>query len=110
MNVTVKDFLKQNPDSALDIMTPRGIVYVPSGYGPWLLSDKCKNAVFKTNGSKEVILGTNLLEQVICKIVPYRKQNEYYFLLTNEAATLKAREYRPATEYEQMTFSSIFPS
>lgn len=104
MNVTVRDFLRQNPNADLDVMTPKGFVRIPSGYGPWLLSDKSKNAVFKTNGSKDIILAAELMDQVIFRVVPYKNTCGRVFLLTNSLSGSAKSPYRPQIEYEQMAF------
>ena len=101
MNVTVRDFLRQNPAAALDVMTPKGFVQIPSGYGPWLLSEKSKDAVFKSNGSKEIIPAAELMDQVIFRVVPYKNAYGKVFLFTN---SISNAAYRPKIEYEQMAF------
>ena len=38
MSVTVKDFLRHNPNAMLDLMTPKGLIQLTPDRGQWLLT------------------------------------------------------------------------
>lgn len=104
MFITVKEFLRQNPNAMLDLMTPKGLVRLVPEYGQWLLTKNGGNARLKTTGTKEMVLGSDLLDQVVCKIIPYRNRRNQIFLLTNTPEAAAKSHYRPRIEFEQMTF------
>ena len=104
MSITVKDFLRQNPNTMLDLMTPKGLIQLTPERGQGLLNKNGANARIKVAGTKEVVVGSDLLSQIVYKIVPYRNRRNQMFLLTNTPAAAAKSSYQPHIEYEQMTF------
>ena len=104
MSVTVKDFLRHNPNAMLDLMTPKGLIQLTPDRGQWLLTKNGANARIKVTGTQEVVVGSDLLCQIVYKIVPYRNRRNQIFLLTNTPAAAAKSSFRPHIEYEQMTF------
>ena len=74
MSITVKDFLWQNPNTMLDLMTPKGLIQLTPERGQGLLNKNGANARIKVAGTKEVVVGSDLLSQIVYKIVPYRNR------------------------------------
>ena len=104
MSITVKDFLWQNPNTMLDLMTPKGLIQLTPERGQELLNKNGANARIKVAGTKEVVVGSDLLSQIVYKIVPYRNRRNQMFLLTNTPVAAAKSSYQPHIEYEQMTF------
>ena len=104
MSVTVKDFLRHNPNAMLDLMTPKGLIQLTPDRGQWLLTKNGANARIKVTGTQAVVVGSDLLSQIVYKIVPYRNRRNQIFLLTNTPAAAAKSSFRPHIEYEQMTF------
>lgn len=104
MNITVKDFLRDNPNTILDLLTPKGLIQLTPNRGQWLLTKNGANAKIKVAGTDEVVVGSDLLSQIVHKIVPYKNRRNQVFLLTNSATAAAKSSYRPRIEYEQMTF------
>ena len=71
MRVTVKDFLRDNPSTTLDLMTPQGFIRLAPDRGQWLLTRNGRNTKLRVTGTKDVVIGSDLLTQIIYKIVPY---------------------------------------
>lgn len=80
MNITVKDFLRHNPNAMLDLMTPEGLIQLTPDRGQWLLTKNGANARIKVTGTQEVVVGSDLLSQIVYKIVPYRNRRNQIFL------------------------------
>ena len=104
MRVTVKDFLRDNPNTTLDLMTPQGFIRLTPDRGQWLLTRNGGNTKLRVTGTKDVVIGSDLPTQIIYKIVPYRNRRNHVFLLTNTPAAAAKSSYQPHIEYEQMTF------
>lgn len=104
MSVMVKDFLRHNPNAMLDLLTPKGLIQLTPDRGQWLLTKNGANARIKVTGTKDVVVGSDLLSQIVYKIVPYRNRRNQIFLLTNTPAAAAERSFQPHFEYEQMTF------
>ena len=104
MNITVRDFLKQYPDSGLDLLTPAGLVNIPPRTGRELLSPGGNKMKFFVCGTREKVSAADLLEQQICKIVKYRNDPWRVFMLVNPPERMAHR--RPSAEvvYEQTSF------
>jgi hypothetical protein len=105
MIITVKDFLQDNPNTMLDLLTPKGLIQLTPNRGQWLLTKNGANAQIKVTGTNEVVVGSDLLSQIVYKIVPYRNRRNQVFLLTNSATAAANSAYQPHIEYEQMTFT-----
>lgn len=56
MSITVKDFLLHNPNARLDLMTPKGLIQLPSDREQWLLTKNGANAQIKVTGTKEAVV------------------------------------------------------
>ena len=104
MSITVKDFLRQNPNTMLDLMTPKGLIQLTPERGQGLLNKNGANARITVAGTKEVVVGSDLLSQIAYKIVRYKNCRNQIFLLTNTPAAAAKSSYQPHIEYEQMTF------
>ncbi len=104
MQVSVRDFLIENPYTSLDVLTPKGVLHLPANQAQWILTDKGQNAKLKANGSGNTILASQVLELVIWKIVPIRQKRNYVFLITSTLQSIKASPYQPQIEFEQMEF------
>ena len=104
MSITVKDFLRHNPNAMLDLLTPKGLIQLTPDRGQGLLNKNGANARIKVTGTKEMIVGSDLLSQIVYKIVRYKKRRNQIFLLTNTPAAAAKSYYQPHIEYEQMTF------
>ena len=107
MNITVKDFLQHNPNTMLELMTPKGLVRLTPERGQWLLSKNGSNAQIQVTGTKEMVAGSDLLGQIVYKIVPCSNRRNQVFLLTNTPAAAAKSTYRPQIEYEQMSFDLL---
>lgn len=104
MNITVHDYLKQYPDTGLDLLTPAGLVSIPPRIGRDLLSPGGGRMKFAVNGTNEKVPASDLLEQRICKIVRYRNDPWRVFMLTNLPSDAAGKLYHPELLYEQMSF------
>ena len=100
----VKDFLRHNPNAMLDLMTLKGLIQLTPDRGQQLLTKSGANTRIKVAGTKEVVVGSDLLSQIVYKIVPYRSRRNQMFLLMNTPAAAAKSSYQPHIEYEQMTF------
>ena len=88
----------------LDLLTPKGLIQLTPDHGQWLLTKNDANARIKVTSTNEVVVGSDLLNQIVYKSVPYRNHRNQIFLLTNTPAAASKSSYRPNIEYEQMTF------
>ncbi len=104
MQVSVRDFLIENPYTSLDVLTPKGVLHLPANQAQWILTDKGQNAKLKANGSGGMILASQVLELVIWKIVPIRQKRNYVFLITSTLQSIKARGCQPHMDFEQLAF------
>lgn len=102
MNITVRDYLKQYPDSGLDLLTPAGLVRIPPRLGQELLSPGGAKMKFNVCGTKEKVIASALLEQCICKIVSYRNDPWRMFMLVNPPGKMTSSEelYEQASLFE----------
>ena len=85
-------------------MTPRGFIRLTPDRGQWLFTRNGGNAKLRVTGTKDVVIGSDLLAQMIYKIVPYRNRRNHVFLFTNTPAAATKSSYQPHIEYKQMTF------
>lgn len=106
MYATVKDYLNQYPDTGLDLLTPVGLVKIPPRTGRELLAPDGGRMKFPVCGANTKVIGSDLLEQHICKIVSYRGDPWRVFMLTNLPSALSRNKYRPEQIYEQTSFLS----
>ena len=106
MFVTVRDYLSQYPDIGIDLLTPAGLVSIPSRQGQELLSPGGGKRRFSVSGSNTKILASDLLEQRICKIVRYDRDPWRVFMLTDLPSALVRKNYHPELIFEQISFLS----
>lgn len=88
----------------LDLLTPKGLIQLTPDHGQWLLTMNGANARIKVTGTNEVVVGSDLLNQIVYKSVSYRNHRNQFFLLTNTPAAAAKSSYWPHIEYEQITF------
>lgn len=102
MNITVRDYLNQYPDSGLDLLTPAGLVSIPPHLGQELLSPCGAKMKFCVCGTKEKVVASALLEQCICKIVRYSNDPWRMFMLVNPPGEMPSSEvlYEQASLFE----------
>lgn len=85
-------------------MTPQGFIRISPDQAQWILAKNPASAVLKVNGMQEKVCISDLLSQVIYKIVPYRSESNHIFLFTNTPSEAERSAYQPCIEYEQMAF------
>lgn len=104
MNITVRDYLKQYPDSRLDLLTPAGLIKIPPRLGQELLTPGGDRIKFYICGPKDKVLASDLLEQCICKIVRYRNDPWRVFMLVNPPGEMSGEKTSSDVLYEQASF------
>ena len=72
MNITVKDFLRHNPNAMLDLMTPKGLIQLTPDRGQGLLTKNGANARIKVTGTEEIATSSDLLCRINHKILRCR--------------------------------------
>ncbi len=104
MNVTVKEFIEENPNVAIDILNFKGVVKLSAGLAQVLLTSGNQRMKLKANGAGDTITASELLDSIVTKVIRDRKQYNHYFLLTSTRAVVAQSSYRPQIEFEQLEF------
>ncbi len=104
MFITVKDFLDENPNAAVDVFVSKGVVRLSAGLAQVLLTSGNQRMKLKANGAGDTITASELLDSIVTKVIRDRKQYNHYFLLTSTRAVVAQSSYRPQIEFEQLEF------
>ncbi len=104
MYITVKDFLEENANAAVDVFVSKGMVRLSAGLAQVLLTSSSQRMKLKANGAGDTITASELLDSIVTKVIYDRKQYNHYFLLTSTRAAVAESNYRPQIEFEQLEF------
>lgn len=80
--MTVKEFIEQNPDATLDMMTPVGFMQLTPEQAAELLQGECVNAHPGDRESWAKVTMEELLPQEILHCKPHPHIHNYYYMFT----------------------------
>jgi len=80
--MTLKEFIEQNPNATLNVMTPGGYVLLPPELSQNLLHGEAVNAHAGSSDMRTVVQAAELLPQEVVSCTPHKSAPDYFYLLT----------------------------
>ena len=80
--MTLKEFIEQNPNATLNMMTPGGYVLLTPEHSKNLLHGDGVNAHAGSSDARTVIQAAELLPQEVVRCQAHKSEPDYFFLLT----------------------------
>jgi len=80
--MTLKEFIEQNPNATLNMMTPGGYVLLTPELSQNLLHGEGVNAHAGCSDVRTVIQAAVLLPQEVLHCQPHKSKPDYFYLLT----------------------------
>lgn len=80
--MTLKEFIEQNPNATLNMMTPGGYVLLTPERSQNLLHGECVSAHAGSSDVRTVIQAAELLPQEVVRCQPHKSAPDYFYLLT----------------------------
>lgn len=94
--MTLKEFIEQNPDATLNLMTPGGYVLLTPELSKDLLHGESVNAHAGFSDVRTVIQAAELLPQEVVCCQAHKSKPDYFYLIT-------AWEQKQAASSQQMS-------
>lgn len=80
--MTLKEFIEQNPDATLNMMTPGGYVLLTPELSQSLLHGVGVNAHAGSSDVRIAIQAAELLPQEVVSCTPHKSEPNYFYLFT----------------------------